>query len=257
MAPDAKAADIVQPGHIFPVMAQPGGVLVRAGHTEAGCDLARMAGLTPAAVICEIMKDDGTMARMPDLLAFAATHGLSIGAITDLIHYRSRTERIVERIAERPLNTAYGAFRLVVYRDKLTDATHLALVRGPISPDTETMVRVHEPLSVMDLLDVESASHSWSIKEAFAAIVAAGRGVVVLLHRPESAQELRQRAIADSPPPPSRMDLRNYGIGAQILRDLNVGRMRLLAKPRKMPSMGGFDLEVTGYEDAPPIRKGA
>ncbi len=257
VAVDAKPADIVQPGHIFPVMAQPGGVLVRAGHTEAGCDLARMAGLTPAAVICEIMKDDGTMARMPDLLAFAATHGLAIGAITDLIHYRSRTERIVERIAERPLSTAYGAFRLVVYRDKLTDATHLALVRGPISPDTETLVRVHEPLSVMDLLDIDSASHSWSIKEALGAIVAAGRGVVVLLHRPESALELRQRALADTAPPPSRMDLRNYGIGAQILRDLNVGRMRLLAKPRKMPSMGGFDLEVTGYEVEPPVRKGS
>jgi len=257
VAADAKPADIVQPGHIFPVMAQPGGVLVRAGHTEAGCDLARMAGLTPAAVICEIMKDDGTMARMPDLLAFAQTHGLKIGAITDLIHYRSRTERIVERIAERPLHTAYGAFRLVVYRDKLTDATHLALVRGPISPDVETLVRVHEPLSVMDLLDAESASHSWSIKEALGAIVDAGRGVVVLLHRPESALELRQRAIADTAPPPSKMDLRNYGIGAQILRDLNVGRMRLLAKPRKMPSMGGFDLEVTGYEVEPPARNGA
>ncbi len=255
VAPDAKPSDIVQPGHIFPVMAQPGGVLVRAGHTEAGCDLARMAGLTPAAVICEIMKDDGTMARMPDLVAFAATHGLKIGAITDLIHHRSRTERIVERIAERPLNTAHGAFRLVVYRDKLSDATHLALVRGPISPDTETLVRVHEPLSVMDLLDVESASHSWTIKEALVAIVAAGRGVVVLLHRPESAQELRQRAMADTAPPPARMDLRNYGIGAQILRDLNVGRMRLLARPRKMPSMAGFDLEVTGYEVDPPARK--
>ena len=254
VAPNAGPSDIVQPGHVFPVMAQPGGVLVRAGHTEAGCDLARMAGLTPAAVICEIMKDDGTMARMPDLLAFAQTHGLAIGAITDLIHYRSRNERIVERIAERPLNTAHGAFRLVVYRDKLTDATHLALVRGPISPDTETLVRVHEPLSVMDLLDVASASHSWTIKEALDAIVAAGRGVVVLLHRPESAQELRERAIADTPPPPSKNDLRNYGIGAQILRDLNVGRMRLLAKPRKMPSMAGFDLEVTGYEIESPLR---
>jgi 3,4-dihydroxy 2-butanone 4-phosphate synthase / GTP cyclohydrolase II len=254
VASDAKPSDIVQPGHIFPVMAQPGGVLVRAGHTEAGCDLARMAGLTPAAVICEIMKDDGTMARMPDLLAFAEAHDLKIGAITDLIHYRSRTERIVERIAERPLNTAHGAFRLVVYRDKLSDATHLALVRGPISPDTETLVRVHEPLSVMDLLDVESATHSWTIKEALGAIVAAGRGVVVLLHRPESALELRQRAVADAPPAPAKMDLRNYGIGAQILRDLNVGRMRLLARPRKMPSMSGFDLEVTGYEVEPPAR---
>lgn len=248
VAADARPGDIVHPGHIFPVRAVPGGVLVRAGHTEAGCDLAKMAGLTPAAVICEIMKDDGTMARMPDLLTFAAEHGLKIGAITDLIHHRSRTERIVERVAERPINTPHGAFRLVVYREKLSDATHLALVRGPIAPDVETLVRVHEPLSVMDLLDAESASHSWTISGALAAVAREGRGVVVLLHRPESAVELRDRAIADSPPQSSRMDLRNYGIGAQILRDLNVGRMRLLAKPRKMPSMAGFDLEVTGYE---------
>jgi len=248
VAPDAKPSDLVQPGHIFPVMAQPGGVLVRAGHTEAGCDLARLAGLTPAAVICEIMRDDGAMARMPDLERFAAEHGLLVGTITDLIHYRSRTERMVERIAERPLNTPHGAFRLVVYRDKISDATHLALVRGPIAPDVETLVRVHEPLSVMDLLDAESASHSWTIPGALAAIANAGRGVVVLLHRPESAAELRERALSEAPSPPAKLDLRNYGIGAQILRDLNVGRMRLLAKPRKMPSMAGFDLEVTGYE---------
>ena len=143
----------MQPGHVFPLIAQPGGVLARAGHTEACCDLARLAGLSPAAVLCEIMKDDGTMARLPDLEVFAAEHGLRIGAIADLIHYRSRTEKLIERIAERPLATQHGAFRLVVYRDKLTDATHLALVRGPVSPDTETLVRVHEPLSVMDLLD--------------------------------------------------------------------------------------------------------
>jgi len=236
-------------------MAQPGGVLVRAGHTEAGCDLARLAGLTPAAVICEIMRDDGAMARMPDLEEFAQRHGLLIGAITDLIHYRSRTERLVERIAERPLTTPHGAFRLVVYRDKISDATHLALVRGPVAPDVETLVRVHEPLSVMDLLDADSASHSWTIPGALAAIAKAGRGVVVLLHRPESAAELRERALSDSPSPPAKMDLRNYGIGAQILRDLNVGRMRLLAKPRKMPSMAGFDLEVTGYESELPARK--
>ncbi|MEP7183445.1 MAG: bifunctional 3,4-dihydroxy-2-butanone-4-phosphate synthase/GTP cyclohydrolase II, partial [Betaproteobacteria bacterium] len=246
IAPDAKPADIVQPGHIFPVMAQRGGVLARAGHTEAGCDLAALAGCSPAAVICEIMKDDGTMARLPDLIAFAQAHGLKVGAIADLIHYRSRTERLVERLAERPLATPHGAFRLVVYRDKLTDATHLALVRGPLSPDTETLVRVHEPVSLMDLLDVESGSHSWPIAAAMAAIAEAGRGVVVLLHRPESAEELRRRAIADEPPVSSRMDLRNYGIGAQILRDLNVGRMKLMATPRKMPSMTGFDLEVTG-----------
>jgi 3,4-dihydroxy 2-butanone 4-phosphate synthase/GTP cyclohydrolase II len=139
----------------------------------------------------------------------------------------------------------------------LSDATHLALVRGPISPTSETLVRVHEPLSVMDLLDQQSATHSWSVAEALRMIAETGRGVVVLLHRPESADELRRRALADTPPPQAKMDLRNYGIGAQILRDLNVGKMRLLAKPRKMPSMAGFDLEVTGYEESPPLRTGS
>jgi 3,4-dihydroxy 2-butanone 4-phosphate synthase/GTP cyclohydrolase II len=186
---------------------------------------------------------------------FAEHHGLRIGTITDLIHYRSRTERIVERIAERPLNTPHGAFRLVVYRDKISDATHLALVRGPIAPDVETLVRVHEPLSVMDLLDADSATHSWTVGGALAQIAKSGRGVMVLLHRPESAAQLRERAVSEAPPPPPKMDLRNYGIGAQILRDLNVGRMRLLAKPRKMPSMAGFDLEVTGYETELSARK--
>ena len=255
IAPDALPRDLVHPGHIFPVMAQAGGVLARAGHTEAGCDLARLAGRTPAAVICEIMKDDGTMARLPDLIIFAQSHNLKIGTIADLIQHRSRTERLVERIAERPLTTEHGAFRLVVYRDKLTDATHLALVRGPLSPDTETLVRVHEPLSVMDLLDSGSTSHSWTISAALAGVAKAGRGVVVLLHRPESAQELRHRAVAAEPAVSPKIDLRNYGIGAQILRDLNVGRMRLMAKPRKMPSMTGFDLEVTGYVEAPPQSK--
>ena len=256
VAAAAKPADLVQPGHIFPVMAQPGGVLARAGHTEAGCDLTRLAGLTPASVICEIMKPDGTMARLPDLVAFAAEHGLKIGAIADLIHYRSRTEKLVERIAERPIATPHGTFRLVVYRDKLSDATHLALVRGPIAPDAETLVRVHEPLSVIDLLDAQDATHSWTVAAALEAIDRAGRGVMVLLHRPESAQELRRRAMASEAPASSKLDLRNYGIGAQILRDLNVGRMRLLAKPRKMPSMAGFDLEVAGYEEAPARRAG-
>ena len=253
-AAHATPDDIVHPGHVFPLIAQPGGVLARAGHTEACCDLARLAGHSPSAVLCEIMKDDGTMARLPDLEIFAATHGVKIGSIVDLIHHRSRTERLVERVAERPLMTPAGAFRLVVYRDKLSDATHLALTRGPISPETETLVRVHEPLSVIDLLDAESDSHSWSVLEAQKAIAAAGRGVIVLLHRSESPQELRRRAIAAEAPATAKMDLRNYGIGAQILRDLHVGKMRLLARPRKMPSMAGFDLEVTGYDEAPPAR---
>ena len=251
-APNARPQDLVHPGHVFPLVAQEGGVLARAGHTEACCDLARLAGCSPAAVLCEIMKDDGTMARLPDLIEFAQRHGLKIGAIADLIHYRSRTERLVERVGERPIHTAEGDFRLIVFRDKLSDATHLALTLGEITQEHDTLVRVHEPLSVIDLLDHASRTHSWTIPAALTAIRRAGRGVLVLLHRPETAHELRLRAVTDQPPSETRMDLRNYGIGAQILRDLGVGRMRLLARPRKMPSMAGFGLEVISHEDPPP-----
>ena len=163
--PNAKPEDLVQPGHIFPLMAQTGGVLVRAGHTEAGCDLANLAGLTAASVICEILKDDGSMARLPDLVEFAAKHQLKIGAIADLIHYRSRTESLVKRVAERAIQTVHGEFRLVAYLDKTANATHLALVKGRIDPDTETLVRVHEPLSVIDLLDVSDDTHSWNVND--------------------------------------------------------------------------------------------
>ena len=247
VAKDAHAADIVQPGHIFPIMAQEGGVLVRAGHTEAGCDLTRMAGLAPAAVICEILKDDGTMARLPDLIEFAGVHGLKIGAIADLIHYRAQTERLVERTGSRPIQTARGRFEMIAYRDKLSDETHLALVKGTIAAGQETLVRVHEPLSVIDILDVDARTHAWSIDAALAALQAAPRGVMVLLHRPESALDLRRRALSAEVAPPAKMDLRTYGIGSQILRDLGVGRMKVLARPRKMPSMSGFDLEITGF----------
>ena len=247
VAANARATDIVQPGHVFPIMAQPGGVLVRAGHTEAGCDLTAMAGLTPAAVICEILNEDGTMARLPDLVVFARQHGLKIGAIADLIHYRAQTERLVERVGVRPIQTAHGTFEMVVFRDKVTNATHLALVNGPIAPDKETLVRVHEPLSAIDMLDVDARSHSWSIDASLDALQTAERGVMVLLHRPESAADLRKRALnADTAAVP-KMDLRTYGIGSQILRDVGVGKMRLLAQPRKMPSMSGFDLEITGF----------
>jgi 3,4-dihydroxy 2-butanone 4-phosphate synthase/GTP cyclohydrolase II len=202
-------------------------------------------------VICEILKDDGTMARLPDLVEFSRTHGVRIGAIADLIHHRNRTERLVERVAERAVMTAHGAFRLLVYREKLSEATHIALVRGTPGPDAEVLVRVHEPLSVMDFIDVHSTSHSWNMHAALAAIAAAGCGVVVLLHRPESAADLRVRAVTDQPPISAKMDLRNYGIGAQILRDLDVRKMKLMARPRKMPSMTGFDLEVTGFIEPP------
>jgi 3,4-dihydroxy 2-butanone 4-phosphate synthase/GTP cyclohydrolase II len=244
---DAKPEDIVQPGHIFPLMAQQGGVLVRAGHTEAGCDLAQLAGLVPAAVICEVLKDDGEMARLPDLIEFARTHKLRIGTIADLIQHRSRTESLVERVAERDLETMHGAFRLVAYRDKSSRDTHVALVRGKVSPQRETLVRVHEPLSVADLLDAGSHSHSWNLNDALRVIAAADNGVVVLLHRTETGAELLNRLNMAEDAIAQKVDLRTYGIGAQILRDLGVARMKLLATPRKMPSMAGCDLEVTGY----------
>jgi len=246
--PDAGPNDLVQPGHIFPLMAQEGGVLVRAGHTEAGCDLTRLAGCAPAAVICEILKDNGEMARLPDLVEFAARHRLKIGTITDLIHYRGRTESLVERVAERDIETAHGKFRLHVYSDRIGQATHLALVKGRPVPDQEVLVRVHEPLSVIDLLDVGSRSHSWNFNDALAAVSRAERGVIVLLHRPETAAELLERARpGESQAAAPGIALRNYGIGAQILKDLGVKKMRLMALPRRMPSMAGFDLEVTGY----------
>jgi 3,4-dihydroxy 2-butanone 4-phosphate synthase/GTP cyclohydrolase II len=245
---DAKPTDIIQPGHIFPLRAQPGGVLVRAGHTEAGCDLAALAGLEPASVICEILKDDGTMARLPDLIPFAQEHGLKIGAIADLIHYRNQTESLVERVVERPIQTVYGAFRLIAYRDTSARETHLALVKGDIHADHETLVRVHEPLSVMDFLDVTGSGHSWPILGAMERIAGSASGVIVLLHRPETADALLDR-ISPAPVSERKYDLRDYGIGAQILRDLGVGKMKLLASPRKMPAMDGFGLEVTGYLD--------
>ena len=246
--PDASPTDIVQPGHIFPLTAQDGGVLVRAGHTEAGCDLARLAGLSPAAVICEILKDDGEMARLPDLVGFAATHNLKIGTITDLIQYRSRTESLVTRVTERDIETVHGPFRLVAYSDRIGRETHLALVKGDPGPAKEVLVRVHEPVSLIDLLDAGVTSHSWNFHDALATIAASDCGVIVLLHRQETGAELLDRAQpprSDAPPP--KMALRNYGIGAQILRDLKIKKMRLLALPRRMPSMAGFDLEVVGY----------
>jgi 3,4-dihydroxy 2-butanone 4-phosphate synthase/GTP cyclohydrolase II len=250
--PDAKPRDLVQPGHIFPLMAEEGGVLVRAGHTEAGCDLARLAGFTPAAVICEILKDNGEMARLPDLVEFAAQHKLKIGTITDLIHYRSSTESLIKRVAERDIETVHGNLRLYVYSDRIGDATHLALVKGTPAPGKEVLVRVHEPLSVIDLLDAGSRSHSWNFHDALAAVSRSGCGVIVLLHRQETAADVLERARPnEGPPTAAGMALRNYGIGAQILRDLGVKKMRVMALPRRMPSMAGFDLEVTGYLQPP------
>ncbi|MDD2721786.1 MAG: bifunctional 3,4-dihydroxy-2-butanone-4-phosphate synthase/GTP cyclohydrolase II [Gallionella sp.] len=245
---NAKPSDIVQPGHIFPLRAKDGGVLVRAGHTEAGCDLAQLAGLTPASVICEILKDDGEMARLPDLIEFAKLHNLKIGTIADLIEHRSHHEKLVERAARRPVQTAYGEFELATYVDKTTQRTHLALVKGDIQPDAETLVRVHEPLSVMDFLEQKSPLHSTSVHQAMQRMAGVSAGVLVLLHRGESAQDLLARAtLVEGASQHAQWDPRSYGIGAQILRDLGVGKMRLLATPHKMPSMAGFGLEVVGY----------
>ncbi|AYB61393.1 bifunctional 3,4-dihydroxy-2-butanone-4-phosphate synthase/GTP cyclohydrolase II [Ralstonia solanacearum] len=251
VARNAQADALVKPGHISPLMAQPGGVLMRAGHTEAGCDLAALAGLTPASVICEIMKDDGTMARLPDLVEFAREHGLKIGTIADLIQYRSRTESIVERIGERTMETQFGTFRAVAFRDHAAGRAHLALVKGTPTPTTETLVRVHEPLSVLDLLECQRTTHSWSVPAALRAVQAAATGVVVLLNCGDSPERLfTQFNALDTPQerPRSKPDPRIYGIGAQILKDVGVGKMRVLASPLKLPSMTGYDLEVTAYQ---------
>ncbi len=245
---NAKPGDIVQPGHIFPLRAQNGGVLVRAGHTEAGCDLAQLAGLTPAAVICEILKDDGEMARLPDLIAFAQLHNLKIGTIAGLIEHRSQHEKLVKRVGQRSVQTVYGTFNLVIYVDKTTQRTHLALVKGDIQPQAETLVRVHEPLSVMDFLEQAHYPKSTSVHDALLKISQSPAGVLVLMHHSETSLDLLARATAmPEEHHAAQWDPRSYGIGAQILRDLNVGKMCLIANPRKLPSMTGFGLEVVGY----------
>ncbi|MCY7307905.1 MAG: 3,4-dihydroxy-2-butanone-4-phosphate synthase [Rhodoferax sp.] len=251
VAPNAVPADLVQPGHVFPLQAVDGGVLMRAGHTEAGCDLAAMAGCSSASVICEIMKDDGTMARLPDLQRFAAEHGLKIGTIASLIEYRSRVESLVRRVGTRSLVTASGEFVAHAFRDTTGHGMHLALVRGQWAAHENVAVRVHEPLSVLDALEVNRAMHSWSLDACLERIAAEGKGVVVLLNCGESAEQLLQQfegtARAAHGPERGRMDLRTYGIGAQILRDCGVHKMSLMGNPRRMPSMAGYGLGITGY----------
>jgi 3,4-dihydroxy 2-butanone 4-phosphate synthase/GTP cyclohydrolase II len=251
VAPKAQADDLVQPGHIFPLQAVEGGVLMRAGHTEAGCDLAAMAGCSPASVICEIMKDDGTMARLPDLQLFAAEHGLKIGTIADLIEHRSRTESLVQKLGTRSLNTAFGEFTAHAFRDGPSGALHLALVKGQWTPDQSVAVRVHEPLSVLDALEVGRSMHSWSLEASLRHIAEAGAGVAVLLNCGETAGQLLAQfegtARSAQAPERGRMDLRTYGVGAQILRECGVHKMQLMGNPRRMPSMTGYGLEITGY----------
>jgi 3,4-dihydroxy 2-butanone 4-phosphate synthase / GTP cyclohydrolase II len=256
VARDAKPSDLVQPGHIFPIQAQDGGVLMRAGHTEAGCDLAAMAGLTPSSVICEIMKDDGTMARLPDLEVFAQQHGLKIGTIADLIQHRSQHESLIEVLGVREMHTEQGLFACTTFRDRATQSLHLALTVGQWAPQDEVLVRVHEPLSALDWLDGGASPHSWRLPRALTALQAAGQGVAVLLNI-ETADNARllsrlvpEAAAAAHPAARGAMDLRTYGIGAQILSHLGVHRMKLLGNPRRMPSMAGFGLEITGFVPA-------
>jgi len=251
VAKGAVPDDLVQPGHIFPLQAVDGGVLMRAGHTEAGCDLAAMAGCSPASVICEIMKDDGTMARLPDLQLFASEHGLKIGTIADLIAYRSRVESLIEKMGTHTINTAFGEFTAHAFRETTGKGVHLALVKGEWIASDAIPVRVHEPLSILDALQVGRTMHSWSLDTTLSHIATEGQGVVVLLNCGESGEQLLAQfegtARPAHAPERGRMDLRTYGIGAQILRQCGVHKMRLMGSPRRMPSMTGYGLEITGY----------
>ena len=251
VAQASQPGNLVQPGHIFPLQAVDGGVLMRAGHTEAGCDLAAMAGCSPAAVICEIMNDDGTMARLPDLQLFAAEHGLKIGTIADLIEHRSRTESLVEKVGTRTIQTAYGEFTAHAFRDKPSQAVHLALVMGSWDAHDTVPVRVHEPLSVLDVLEVNRSMHSWGLDNALQYLAEQRKGVAVLLNCGESAAQILAQfegtARAAQAPERGRMDLRTYGVGAQILRECGVQKMALMGQPRRMPSMAGYGLEITGF----------
>jgi len=255
VAPDARPEHLRQPGHIFPLMAQPGGVLTRAGHTEAGCDLVRIAGLEPAAVIVEILNEDGTMARRPQLEEFGREHGLKIGTIADLIRYRLEKERSVERIAERDVKTDFGSFRLHCYEDHVNGTVHLALVRGTLDTDGAPLVRVHLKDTVRDLIGAhEDGHHSWSLRSAMERIAREGEGVVVLLRPNESPLEIAEAVrsgdrSASVTKARGAQVLRTYGIGAQILRDLGVTRMRVLSAPKQMHGLSAFGLEVAEYVD--------
>jgi len=256
VAPEARPEDLRQPGHIFPLMAQPGGVLTRAGHTEAGCDLARLAGLEPAAVIVEILNQDGTMARRDDLVRFAREHKLRIGTIADLIEYRLAHEESVEPISDITIDTRHGEFRMICFEDHVNRTVHLALVRGEIDASRPTLVRVHRQDTLGDVLGIQDPRLGWPLDDAMRRIAEAGAGVVVVLRQPESAREF-MRAVrglgADTAPPriePARtMDLRTFGTGAQVLRALGVRQMRVLGAPRLLHGLSGFGLEVVEYID--------
>ncbi|HET8698028.1 MAG TPA: bifunctional 3,4-dihydroxy-2-butanone-4-phosphate synthase/GTP cyclohydrolase II [Gammaproteobacteria bacterium] len=264
VAPNARPDDLRQPGHIFPLMAQPGGVLTRAGHTEAGCDLARLAGLEPAAVIVEILKDDGSMARRDDLIKLARRHKLKIGTIADLIEYRLRTEESVEKIGEVDVATEAGPFKLLCFEDHVHHSVHLALVRGTIDPKTPTLVRVHRQDTLSDVIGVQHPSLHWPLRKALELIAQHESGVVVILRPDESARDLMKAVHALGGAAQElgarrerSTELRTFGIGAQILRALGVRRMRVLSAPKHMHALSGFGLEVVEYVSADnPEREG-
>ncbi len=255
VAADALPEDLCQPGHVFPIMAQPGGVLTRAGHTEAGCDLTRLSGQEPAAVIVEILNDDGTMARREQLFEFATKHKLRIGTIADLISYRLSKEESVERIDESAIPTEFGSFRLISYEDHVNKSVHLALVKGELSEEVPALVRVHVQDTLSDVLGVTWSSLGWPLRDAMKRISSEGAGVIIVLRGHEDPRELLARIGAgEAGTKPSTKaseeeiaDLRTYGIGAQILRDLHVRKMRVLSAPRNMAAISGFGLEVVEY----------
>lgn len=252
VAPDARPEDIIQPGHIFPLMAQPGGVLNRAGHTEAGCDFARLAGLDPSAVIVEILNDDGSMARRPDLEKFAEEHNLKMGSIEDLIKYRIENEKTVERVAESDFPTEYGHYRLYAYQDNLDNNLHLALVKGKIDTATPALVRVHMENLLCDSL-ASTEGCGWPLRKAMEQISASDEpGVIVILRKEHTARDIVQRmtqhiTVDDSKTDSASSDLRTLGVGAQILMDIGVHKMRLMSRPRKIHGLAGFGLEVVDY----------
>jgi 3,4-dihydroxy 2-butanone 4-phosphate synthase / GTP cyclohydrolase II len=257
VASSARPADIVQPGHIFPLKAQPGGVLSRAGHTEAGCDLAKMAGFEPAAVIVEIMNEDGTMARRDDLELFAEKYDLKIGTIADLIHHRLVTEKTAQCVNERKVNTSFGEFTLKTYFDSILNEKHFAMVKGDVSGGEPPLVRVHTNRSARDLLAIEDPSEfkSWSFHKALERVAAEGRGVVVLLYYPESSEDIDRSIEQIVNPNQARSQLasdvvyQQVGTGSQILRDLGIHQMRLMSAPFKFTGISGFDLEVVEHVD--------
>ena len=247
-----RPEDLRQPGHIFPLMAQPGGVLTRAGHTEAGCDLARLAGLEPAAVIVEILNEDGTMARRRDLERFARAHGLRIGTIADLIRYRLSKERSVERIEDREVDTEFGRFRLACYEDHVNRAVHIALVKGDLAAPGDPLVRVHLTETLRDVVGVRAPQLGWPLRDAMRRIAEDGHGIVVLLRGAESPRDLVDslRELSGAAARRASMPvLRTYGIGAQILQDLGVTRMRVLSAPRQLQGLAAFGLTITEYVD--------